>query len=169
MIYKRFKDIRLSALGMGNMRLPTVDDIPHGEIDYTRAQEMIDYAMANGVNYYDSAYTYPGSAQFLGSALAKYPRDKYYLATKYWIEAGPDYAAVFEEQLERLGTNYIDFYLVHSIIEGTGSVEQYIDSGCIAYFQEQKKKGRIHYLGFRLMHCRKTLQKWRITRTGILR
>lgn len=148
MEYKRFKDIELSTLGMGNMRLPTAGDVPHGEIDYARAQEVIDCAMDCGINYYDTAYTYPGSERFLGTALAKYPREGYYLATKYWIDANPDYAAVFEEQLERLQVDHIDFYLVHSIMEGFGTVDQYIASGCIDYFLEQRRSGRITYLGF---------------------
>lgn len=115
MTYKEFKDMELSALGMGNMRLPTVNDVPHGEIDYARAQEIIDYAMSHGINYYDTAYTYPGSEAFLGTAMKKYPRDSYFLATKYWIDANPDYAAVFEEQLQKLQTDHIDFYLLHSM------------------------------------------------------
>lgn len=102
MIHKKFKDIELSTLGMGNMRLPTLNNVPHGEIDYGRAQEIIDYAMSHGINYYDTAYTYPGSEAFLGTAMKKYPRDSYYLATKYWTDANPDYAAVFEEQLQKL-------------------------------------------------------------------
>ncbi len=148
MICKPFKDITLSALGMGNMRLPTVGDVPHGEIDEARAQEIIDYAMNNGINYYDTAYTYPGSEAFLGKAMKKYSRDSFYLATKYWIDANPDYAAVFEEQLRRLQTDHVDFYLLHSIMDGFGTVDQYIASGCIEYFLEQKRKGRIRYLGF---------------------
>lgn len=148
MIYKKFKDIELSTLGMGNMRLPTVNDVPHGEIDYVQAQKIIDYAMSHGINYYDTAYTYPGSEKFLGEAMKKYPRDSYHLATKYWIDANPDYAAVFEEQLATLQTDYIDFYLIHSVMEGFGTVDQYIASGCIEYFMEQKRKERIRYLGF---------------------
>lgn len=148
MTYKKFKDMELSALGMGNMRLPTVNDVPHGEIDYARAQEIIDYAMSHGINYYDTAYTYPGSEAFLGTAMKKYPRDSYFLATKYWIDANPDYAAVFEEQLQKLQTDHIDFYLLHSIMDGFGTVDQYIASGCIEYFKEQKRRGRIRYLGF---------------------
>lgn len=148
MIKKQFQNIQLSRLGMGNMRLPTISGEPRSAIDYEKAQEIIDCAMANGINYYDTAYTYPGSEEFLGQAMKKYPRDSYYLATKYWIDANPDYAAVFEEQLRRLQTDHIDFYLIHSIMEGFGTVDQYIDSGCIEYFIEQQKKGRITYLGF---------------------
>ena len=73
MIYKKFQDLSLSRLGMGNMRLP----VSRGRIDEKRAQEIIDYAMAQGINYYDTAYVYHSgeSESFLGKALKKYPRD----------------------------------------------------------------------------------------------
>jgi len=148
MIYKTFKDIKLSCLGMGNMRLPTTGEGFHAPVDYTKAKEIIDYAMANGINYFDTAFDYHGgdSEKFLGEALAKYPRESYYLATKFYILASPDYKAMFEEQLSRLKTDYIDFYLIHGIFDHT--VQRYIDCGCIEYLLEQKKKGRIKYFGF---------------------
>jgi predicted aldo/keto reductase-like oxidoreductase len=119
MIYKNFRNIRLSALGMGNMRLPTVGGDPEAAIDYEKAQEIIDYAMAHGINYYDTAYVYhKGESEvFLGKALAKYPRDSFCLATKFYVEANPDFKAVFEEQLSRLQTEYIDFYLIHGVMD----------------------------------------------------
>lgn len=149
MQYKKFKDgIELSRLGMGNMRLPTKEDEPNAPIDYERAEKIISYAMANGVNYYDTAYVYHNgeSEKFLGKAMKKYGRKSYYLATKFFILANPDYKSVFEEQLKKLDTDYIDFYLIHGIFDHTA--EKYIESGCIEYFAEQKKKGRIKYLGF---------------------
>ncbi|MBP1546758.1 MAG: aldo/keto reductase, partial [Oscillospiraceae bacterium] len=118
MITRDFKDIRLSALGMGNMRLPVVQGGGDGDIDLERGKEIIDRAMKNGVNYYDTAYIYHSgkSEGFLKEALVKrYPRDSFYIADKFFIQANPDYKAVFEEQLERLGTDYIDFYLIHSV------------------------------------------------------
>jgi len=148
MITKPYKNINLSRLGMGNMRLPIHTDRPATPIDRVKAQEIIDYAMANGINYYDTAYVYHNSESevFLGEAMKKYPRESYHLATKYSILANPDYKAVFEEQLARLQTDYIDFYLMHSVNEYTA--QQYIDSGCIEYFLAQKQAGRIKYLGF---------------------
>ncbi len=148
MIYKRFDGIKLSRLGMGNMRLPVKDDIEGKPIDYDKAQEIIDYAMAHGVNYYDTAYVYHSgeSEAFLGAALKKYPRESYYIATKFNLAANPDYRAVFEEQLSRLQTNHIDFYLLHAIMDK--NYQSYFDSGCIAYFEEQQRLGRIRYLGF---------------------
>ncbi|MDE6600863.1 MAG: aldo/keto reductase [Lachnospiraceae bacterium] len=148
MIYKPFQDISLSRLGMGNMRLPVQGDKNGAPIDRIRAQEIIDYAMEKGINYFDSAYVYhDGESEiFLGEALKKYPRESYHLATKFLLFANPDYKAVFEEQLSRLQTDYIDFYLLHAIFDN--NYQQYLDSGCIEYFLEQKKAGRIRYLGF---------------------
>jgi predicted aldo/keto reductase-like oxidoreductase len=148
MIYKPFKDLQLSLLGMGNMRLPTTTEGFFAPVDYPKAQEIIDYAMASGINYYDTAFDYHGgdSEKFLAQALAKYNRKSYYLATKFYILASPDYKAMFEEQLIKLKTGYIDFYLIHGIFDHT--FQQYLDIGCIEYFIEQKEKGRIKYLGF---------------------
>ena len=145
---KRFQGISLSRLGMGNMRLPVTGSDPGSPIDYPKAQEIIDYAMAHGINYYDTAYVYHGgeSEKFLGQAMKQYPRSSYYLATKFSITANPDYKAVFEEQLSRLQMDYIDFYLIHCLTDAT--CQSYLDSGAIEYFQEQKKQGRIRYLGF---------------------
>jgi hypothetical protein len=149
MNYKAFQDIELSRLGMGNMRLPAVNPKdPKSPIDWEKAHEIIDYAIANGITYYDTAYVYNGgeSEKCLGAALKKYPRDQYYIATKFNLRANPDYRAVFEEQLERLQTDHIDFYLCHCLLDN--NVDGYLESGCIEYFLEQKEKGRIRYLGF---------------------
>lgn len=161
MKYKTFKDgIELSRLAMGNMRLPTKDNIPGGPIDYAKAEEMIDYAIKHGVNYYDTAYVYHNgeSEKFLGNVMRKYPRTDYYLATKFFILASRDYKEVFEEQLRRLQTDYIDFYLIHGIFDHTA--EEYISSGSIDYFLEQKKAGRIKYLGFSSHASTEILEKF---------
>ena len=84
MQYKEFKDgIKLSRLGMGAMRLP-VQEGNDSCIDYDAAKKLIDKCMAQGVNYYDTAYIYHGgkSEEFLGKALAEYPRDSYYVTDK---------------------------------------------------------------------------------------
>lgn len=148
MLYKDFNDIKLSRLGMGNMRLPRVNNDPKGAIDYNAAKAMIDTAIKNGINYFDTAYVYheKTSENFLGEALKDYPRDQYYLATKFYIKANPDYKAVFEEQLEKLQTDYIDFYLIHCLMDDT--YDEYVNSGCIEYFLGKQKEGKIKYLGF---------------------
>ncbi|MDR2167750.1 MAG: aldo/keto reductase [Clostridiales bacterium] len=147
MIKREFKGNMASWLGMGNMRLPVIEG-QGGGIDRKKAQEIIDFAMQNGVNYFDTAYGYHSgeSEDFLGEALANYPRESYFLATKYLILMNPDYKAVFEEQLAKLRTDYIDYYLCHAVFDHT--FQQYIDSGCIEFFAEQKAKGRIGHLGF---------------------
>ncbi len=83
MTYKDFQDIQLSRLAMGNMRLPTKGEGMDAPIDEEKAQEIIDYGMANGINYYDTAYVYHGgeSEKFQGRALKENPRESYRLAT----------------------------------------------------------------------------------------
>ena len=150
MIYREFKGLQLSALGFGAMRLPVQED---GSIDEARTEEMIRYAMENGVNYFDTAYPYHGgmSEVVLCKYLNQYPRDSFYLADKYpghQIVAHYDPAAVFEDQLKKCGVEYFDFYLLHDIFEK--SIETYLDPrwGIVDYFVEQKRLGRIRHLGF---------------------
>ncbi|MFV0363487.1 MAG: aldo/keto reductase [Suipraeoptans sp.] len=148
MQYKEFVDEnKISRLGMGNMRLPAVNN-DDSVIDYKIAKEMIDYCMRNGINYYDTAYIYHGgkSEEFVGKALASYPRDSFYVADKYNLQANPDYKAQFEEQLKRLQMEYIDFYLLHGIQDSFAS--EIMGNGCIEYFDKLKDEGRIRYLGF---------------------
>ena len=85
MLYKPFKEVQLSRLGMGAMRLPIISGGNDKDIDYNKAQEIIDYAMAKGINYFDSAYVYHSgeSEVFLGKALSKYNRYSYYITSKY--------------------------------------------------------------------------------------
>lgn len=84
MVYKEFQDLKLSALGMGAMRLPVVDG-NDGIIDEEKAVEMVDYAMENGINYYDTAWGYHNgnSELVMGRALGRHPRESFYLATKF--------------------------------------------------------------------------------------
>ncbi len=160
MIYNSFKDIKLSYLGMGNMRLPVKKDINGTPIDRAEAQKIIDAAMEGGINYYDTAYVYHGgeSEDFVGEAMKKYPRESYCLATKFSIFAKEDYEAMFEEQLEHLRTDYIDFYLIHCLTDE--NADKYLNCGCIDYFLEQQKKGRIRYLGFSSHASVETLEKF---------
>lgn len=159
MQYKSYKDnIRLSRLGMGVMRLPVLEQ-DNARIDYERAQELIDLCMEGGVNYYDTAYIYHGgnAEEFLGKALAKYPRDTFYVADKYNFQAEPDYRKQFDEQLKRLHMDRIDFYLLHGLQDHF--VDEVIQNGCIAYFDEKKKAGTIKYLGFSFHGSAQTLRR----------
>ena len=148
MHYTKFKDKSLSLLGMGAMRLPQVGEGWGKPVDYDKAVEIIDYCISQGVNYFDTAYVYHGgdSEKFLGKALSRYPRDSFFLADKYNLLAQPDYKIQFEEQLERLQTDYIDFYLCHGISDN--HIAGYLGNGGVEYFIELKEKGRIKNLGF---------------------
>ena len=121
MIYRNFRDLKLSGLGLGAMRLPVIDGDDH-TIDEPAAAAMVDYAMEHGINYYDTAWGYHGghSEEVLGRALAKDPRDSFYLATKFPGYDNRNFGKVeeiFEKQLEKCGVDYFDFYLCHNVTE----------------------------------------------------
>ena len=152
MIYKQFQDIQLSALGLGGMRLPVIDG-KDAQIDEPATQEMVAYAMDHGVNYYDTAWGYhSGNSELvLGRALARYPREKFYLATKfpgYDLGNMDKVEEIFEAQLKKCQVDYFDFYLFHNVCEM--NIDQYLDPryGIDAYLQKQKANGRIRHLGF---------------------
>ena len=152
MIYKDFKGLKLSALGMGAMRLPVIDG-DDGKIDEQAAFDMVDYAFSQGINYYDTAWGYHNgqSELVMGRALKRYPREKFYLATKF---PGYDLAnmdkveEIFEKQLEKCQVEYFDFYLFHNVCEM--NIDAYLDEkyGIFDYLMKQKKAGRIRHLGF---------------------
>lgn len=150
MIQTKFRSLSMPLLGFGTMRLPVTAD---KEIDRDAFFAMVDYAMAHGVNYFDTAYPYHGgkSEILTGEALSRYPRESYYLATKYpghQVVEKYDPAAIFEEQLQKCGVDYFDFYLLHNVYEN--SMDVYLDErrGILDYFREQKRLGRILHLGF---------------------
>ena len=152
MIYREFQDLKLSALGMGAMRLPVVNG-DDASIDEAAAFAMVDEAMAKGVNYYDTAWGYrSGNSELvMGRALARYPREKFYLATKfpgYDLSNMPKVKEIFEKQLEKCQVEYFDFYLFHNVCEM--NIDAYLDPqyGIYDYLLEQRKNGRIHHLGF---------------------
>ena len=152
MIYRKFQDLQLSALGMGAMRLPVVDG-NDAVIDEPAAVEMVDYAMAHGVNYYDTAWGYHNgqSELVMGRALKRHPREKFYLATKfpgYDLANMPKVREIFLKQLEKCQVDYFDFYLFHNVCEM--NIDAYLDPkyGIYDYLMEQKRAGRIRHLGF---------------------
>ncbi len=152
MIYKEFKGMKLSALGMGTMRLPVIDG-NDGKIDEAAAAKLVDIAMENGVNYYDTAWGYHdgNSESVIGRALSRYPRESFYLATKfpgYDLSNMDKVEEIFEKQLEKCGVEYFDFYLVHNVCEM--NINQYLDEkyGIYEYLVKQTKNGRIRHLGF---------------------
>jgi len=145
---------QVSLLGFGCMRLPLLRPGMKKEIDYPRAQEMIDCAWAQGVNYYDTAYTYhmEASEAFIGQTLKKYPRDSYFLADKMptWLIRRPgDGPRFFEEQFRRTGVEYFDFYLCHALGNtDTEFADQYEKTGIFDYLLKQKEAGRFRRFGF---------------------
>ena len=152
MVYKTFQDLKLSALGMGCMRLPVLNG-DDAKVDEKAAAEMVGYAMAHGVNYYDTAWGYHSgqSELVLGKALAQYPRETFYLADKfpgYDLSNMGKVQEIFEEQLKKCGVDYFDFYLFHNVCEM--NIDAYLDPqyGIFEYLMEQKKNGRIRHLGF---------------------
>ena len=153
MVYKEFQDKKLSALGFGVMRLPVSDSIPGTPIDEEKTEEMVDFALRHGVNYFDTAYGYhDGTSEVvMGKVLGKYPRDSYYLATKfpgYDLSNMDKVDTIFEEQLGKCGMEYFDFYLLHNIYEK--NIDPYLDPkyGIMDYLLKQKENGRIRHLGF---------------------
>ena len=121
MIYQDFQDLKLSALGLGAMRLPVING-DDAQVDSGAAEEMVACAIENGVNYFDTAWGYHGgnSEIVMGKALSAYPRESYYLATKfpgYDLANMPKVKEIFEKQLEKCGVEYFDFYLFHNVCE----------------------------------------------------
>ncbi len=164
MIYKDFHGKKLSALGMGCMRLP-VKNGNDAEIDIDAVNEMVDYAMKNGINYYDTAWGYHGgnSEPIIGQALEAYPRDSFYLASKfpgYDLSLMDKVEEIFEKQLKRCRTEYFDFYLFHNLCEM--NINQYLDPKyrIFNYLTEQKKNGRIKHLGVSVHGSLETMKRF---------
>ena len=152
MVYREFQGKHLSMLGLGAMRLPlrSSDD---ADIDVEKTKEMVDYAMKNGINYYDTAWGYHNgqSETVLGEILNAYPRESYYLASKfpgYDISNMDKVEEIFEKQLEKTQKEYFDFYLFHNVCEV--NIDAYLDEkyGIFEYLMKQKENGRIRHLGF---------------------
>ena len=162
MIYKQFKDRKLSMLGLGAMRLPVLDK-DEGKIDEAATAEMLAVAMEKGINYYDTAWMYhkENSEIVLGKLLKKYPRDSFHLASKFpgFAQDRIDNPAkIFERQLEKCQVEYFDFYLLHNLNEE--NAHWYTDPkyGLMDYLVEQKKNGRIRHLGVSVHGTYETLK-----------
>lgn len=153
MIYRSFQDLKLSALGMGCMRLPVLEG-EDKKIDQATVDRMVDYAMEHGINYYDTAWGYHGgqSEIAIANALNRHPRERFYLADKfpgYDLRNMDKVESIFEEQLRKTGMEYFDFYLFHNVNEM--NIDCYLDDekyGIYTYLKRQKENGRIRHLGF---------------------
>lgn len=152
MIYTDYQDIKLSQLGVGAMRLPVIDG-DDAKVDEAATCEMVDFAIASGVNYFDTAWGYhSGNSEIaIGKALKKHPRESFYLASKfpgYDIRNMDKVEEIFEQQLVKCQVEYFDFYLFHNVCEM--NIDYYLDEkyNILNYLLEQKKNGRIKHLGF---------------------
>lgn len=152
MIYRNFQNSQLSALGLGCMRFPVLNG-KDGEIDIPEVSKMVAYAMEKGINYYDTAWGYHSgqSENVMGEILSAYPRERFYLATKfpgYDLDNMDKVEAIFEQQLKKCRVDYFDFYLFHNVCEK--NIDAYLDEtyGIHTYLMKQKENGRIRHLGF---------------------
>ena len=138
---------QISLLGFGMMRLPNNQD---------EVNQLVDYAIEHGVNYYDTAPMYMGgqSEVLMGNALSRHPRNKYYVATKMSNQnrrlwSFEEAKALYERSMEKLKVDYIDYYLLHSIGGGMDSLKgRFLDNGVLEFLLKERKEGRIKHLGF---------------------
>lgn len=152
MLYKDFEGRQLSSLGFGAMRLPVLDG-DNAKIDQDAVNEMVDYALDRGVNYFDTAWGYhDGQSEIaMGIALNRHARDEFMIATKfpgYDVNNMDKVEEIFEKQLEKTGMEFFDFYLIHNVCEK--NIDEYLDPkfGIMDYLLKQKEAGRIRHLGF---------------------
>ena len=147
---------RISALGFGCMRWPMVKDANGKDvIDQEAVNEMVDYAIEHGINYFDTspAYLQGQSEKAAGIALSRHPRESYYIATKLsnFSDASPEASIqMYKDSFKQLQTDYFDYYLLHSIGRGGKDAfnRRYVDNGLVPFLLEEKKAGRIRNLGF---------------------
>ncbi len=147
---------KVSILGYGCMRWPMIKDNDGNDIvDQEAVNRLVDHAIANGVNYYDTSpvYLQGQSEKATGIALRRHPRENYFIATKlsnFSNFSRENSMLMYRKSFENLQTDYIDYYLLHSI--GGGGVElfnrRYVDNGMLDFLMEERKAGRIRNLGF---------------------
>lgn len=137
--------VSTSLLGFGCMRFPRDGE----KIDMPKVQQMVDYAISHGVNYFDTAYVYENSEEAIGAALRKHPRDSYFIADKlpsWCVHEEGDLEKLFNTSLERLGTDYIDFYLLHAL--DRSKLETIKKYNMIEFCKKKRAEGKIRFIGF---------------------
>ena len=146
---------KVSLLGFGCMRWPMVEKDGKRVIDQEAVNEMVDYALEHGINYFDTspAYLMGQSEMAAGIALSRHPRDSYYIATKLsnFNNQTPEASIqMYRDSFEQLKTDYFDYYLLHAI--GSGGVEafrqRYVQNGMMEFLTKEREAGRIRNLGF---------------------
>ena len=150
--------VEIPLLAFGCMRFPTKDN----KIDFDASREMIHYAMANGLNYFDTAYPYHNgeSETFLGKVLPEFPRESYFLTSKlpiWLIENEGDAEKYFNEQLEKCQTEYFDFYHLHAM--GTKRIEIMEKFNLYDFIAKKKAEGKIKHIGFSFHDKNEVLEK----------
>ena len=178
MYYNELCGEKVSALGFGAMRLPEAEvagsggadagdgGAPAKVIDQAAVEQMVDYALAHGVNYFDTAWGYHGgkSEVALGEALAKHDRSSYFLTDKfpgYDVSNFGKHEQIFDQQLERCGVERFDFYLFHNVCEL--NIEQYLAEDkfhTAEFLASQREAGRIGHLGFSAHGSLRTIQRF---------
>ena len=148
---------RISILGYGCMRWPTIPN-PAGQgtiINQEVVNELVDYAIAHGVNYFDTApaYVQGQSERATGIALKRHARDKFFIATKMSNPANPDFdasVAMYRNSFEQLQVDYIDYYLCHNIgtVGARGFDFRFLDNGLLDFLLKERESGRIRHLGW---------------------
>ena len=139
-------------LGFGLMRLPLTDANDKGSIDIEALKEMVDTFMEQGFTYFDTAWMYCAfkSENAVKEALTdRYPRDRYTLTTKLhasYLKTKEDRDRIFEEQRQKTGVDYFDYYLIHAIDQELYSI--YNEMDCFNWLIEKKKQGLVKHIGF---------------------
>ena len=146
---------RISLLGYGGMRFPTVGNVRGAELDQEQVNSLVDYALEHGVNYFDTAPVYSGGKAegALGRALARHPRNSYFVATKmsnqrgsHTLEGGVE---MYRHSMSELQVDYIDYYLLHALNGEEASFnERFIQNGLLDFLLAEREAGRIRNLGF---------------------
>lgn len=155
--------VQVSLLGYGGMRFPLKDPNDPASIDKPAAKALLQRTWEQGVNYFDTAWTYHGgqSETFLGEALKEFPRESYYLADKMptWelVQSLDDAEEIFSQQLQRCQTDYFDFYLMHNLNQDNYQNAEKI--GLFEFLAEKKKKGYIRHIGFSFHDTPKLLEE----------
>ena len=142
---------KISRLGLGCMRLPEIEQDDNKKINYPKAMEMADYAISNGINYFDTAYIYhdEDSENFIKEVITKHGRKSIFIADKlpiYFCKKEEDLQNYLDEQLERLGTDYIDYYLFHTVDKDNFNIMQKLNYK--KFIETNINNGKIKHIGF---------------------
>ena len=155
MEYRKCGEDTVSLLGYGCMRWQMIkDENGRDIIDQNSVNELVDYAIAHGVNYFDSApiYLQGQSERATAKALLRYPRDSYFIATKLSNQRGArsyeESVAMYRQSLANYETDHLDYYLLHAISGLKNFEERFVDNGVLDFLLEERRKGHIRNLGF---------------------